>query len=78
MVAPVVVRGKLTQSGDLLPYLIKSGVMGNAVYAIGPLTFPNHWFLLLAQLVGSSSIYVCLCRAFRLTAFMEVWQAMFE
>lgn len=73
----VLVNYPVTEQGsDLLPYLIVSLVMGSAVYAIGLLTFPNQWSLLLAQIAGGSILYVCLCRAFRLAAFMEVWQAM--
>lgn len=64
------------QVTDLLPYLIASVLMGGAVFATGLLAFSNQWSLLLAQLAVGSIVYVCLCRAFRLTAFMEVWQMM--
>jgi teichuronic acid exporter len=73
----VLVNYPITEQGSaLLPYLIVSGSMGSAMYAIGLLTFPNQWSLLLVQFAGGSILYVCLCRAFRLAAFMEVWQAM--
>ena len=66
------------QVRDVFPYLIMSVLMGGAVYAVGLLSFTNQWSLLLAQLGGGSSVYLCLCRAFRLTAFMEVWQMIFK
>lgn len=64
------------QVADLLPYLAVSALMGSAVYAAGLLAFPNQWSLLLTQVVGGGILYVCLCRAFRLAAFLDVWQAM--
>jgi hypothetical protein len=50
--------------------------MGLAMYAAGLVAFPNQWSLLVAQVAGGCILYVGVCRAFRLTAFMDVWQAM--
>lgn len=58
---------------DLLPYLILSVLMGSAVYAPALLHLPTLWSLLLVQIVTGAFVYVCLCRAFRLGAFMDVW-----
>ena len=63
---------------DLFPYLIVAVLMGIVVYAIGLLMFPNQWALLLAQFAGGSSFYICLCRAFRLKAFMDSWNEMWS
>jgi teichuronic acid exporter len=63
---------------DLFPYFIVAVLMGIAVYAAGFLQFPNHWSMLLVQITTGIFIYVCLCRAFRLKAFMEIWQAMWN
>ena len=63
------------QLRDLFSYLIMAVLMGMAVYAAGLLPFPNHWSMLLVQITIGIVIYVCLCRLFRLTAFMEIWQA---
>lgn len=62
------------QLRDLFPYLILAVVMGIAVYAAGLLPFPNHWSILLLQMPLGIVIYVCLCRLFRLPAFVEIWQ----
>ena len=63
------------QLHDLLPYLIMSLLMGIAVYGVGLLPFGNHWSMLLVQTGVGTAMYVCLCRRFRLTAFMEIWKA---
>ena len=63
------------QLRDLSSYLIMTVLMGIAVYAAGLLPFPNHWSMILLQMPLGIVIYVCLCRLFRLTAFMEIWQA---
>jgi O-antigen/teichoic acid export membrane protein len=63
------------QLRDLFPYFVLAALMGTAVYAVGLLPFPNHWSRLLAQTTVGIVIYVCLCRLFRLPAFMEIWQA---
>lgn len=63
------------QLRDLFPYLILAGVMGMAAYAAGLLPFPNHWSMLLVQIIIGIVTYVSLCRLFRLAAFMEFWHA---
>ena len=63
------------QVHDLFSYLIMAVLMGMAVYAAGLLSFPNHWSMLLVQIIVGIVIYVCLCRLFRLAAFMEIWHA---
>lgn len=63
------------QLRDLFPYLITAVLMGMAVYALGLLPFPNYWSILLVQITIGIVVYVCLCRVFRLAAFMEIWQA---
>ena len=63
---------------DLLPYLIVSVLMGGAVYAPGLLQFPNHWSRLLVQIATGIFVYVFLCRAFRLKAFMDIWREMWH
>ena len=62
------------QLRDLSSYLIMTVLMAIAVYAAGLLAFPNHWSILLVQITVGVVIYVWLCRLFRLTAFMEIWQ----
>jgi O-antigen/teichoic acid export membrane protein len=59
---------------DLFPYLIVSVLMGIVVYAAGLLQYSGYWSLLLVQITIGIVVYVSLCRVFRLTAFMEVWQ----
>jgi hypothetical protein len=59
---------------DLFPYIIMAVLMGMAVYGAGLLSFPSHWSMLLVQITTGTVIYFCLCRLFRLTAFMEIWQ----
>ena len=62
------------QLRDLSTYLIMAVLMGVTVYVAGLLPFANHWSMLLAQIIVGVVIYVSLCRLFRLTAFMEIWQ----
>jgi hypothetical protein len=62
------------QLRDLSSYLIMTVLMGMSVYGAGLLPFPNHWSMLLVQVTIGIVIYVSLCRLFRLTAFMEIWQ----
>lgn len=64
----------LEQLRDLLSYLMTAALMGVVVYAAGLLPFPDHWSMLLVQITIGIVIYVCLCRLFRLTAFMEIWE----
>ncbi|OGW53951.1 MAG: hypothetical protein A2Y81_03165 [Nitrospirae bacterium RBG_13_43_8] len=62
------------QLRDLFPYLIMSVFMGMAVHAVGLLAFSNHLSMLLVKIAVGIITYVGLCRLFRLTAFMEMWQ----
>lgn len=62
------------QLRDMSFYLISALLMGIAVYATGILTFPNNLSMLMAQLSVGLVIYIALCRIFRLSAFMELWQ----
>jgi len=62
------------QLGDLVPYLFTALLMGLAVFATGLLQFPNYWVMLLGQIPIGIVIYICLCRMFRLPAFLEIWQ----
>jgi teichuronic acid exporter len=64
----------LEQVHDLLPYLINSALMGVAVCAGGSLPLSSHWSMLLLQISTGASVYVGLCRLFRLRAFMEIWR----
>jgi teichuronic acid exporter len=63
------------QLRDLLSALIIAVLMGLVVYTLGLLPFPNYWSMLLLQITTGIVVYVCLCRLFRLTAFMEIWQS---
>jgi O-antigen/teichoic acid export membrane protein len=63
---------------DLLPYLIAAALMGIAVYAARLLLFLSNWSMLLVQIATGCFVYVCLCRAFRLKAFMDVWREMWH
>lgn len=63
------------QLHDMYSYLIVSVLMGVAVYAAGLLSFSNHWSMLLTQIAIGIGVYICLCRLFRLNAFMEIWRA---
>jgi teichuronic acid exporter len=63
---------------DLFPYFVIAGLMGGVVYATGFAHFPNHFSMLLVQVVTGCALYIVLCRAFRLKAFMEIWQEMWD
>jgi teichuronic acid exporter len=63
---------------NLIPYFIVSIVMGIAVYAIGLLQYSHHWSMLLVQITAGIVIYIFLCRIFRLKAFIEIWQAIWN
>jgi len=63
------------QLRDLFSYLILAVLMGMTVYVAGLLPIPNHWSMLLLQITIGIVTYTCLCRLFRLAAFMEFWQA---
>lgn len=62
------------QLRDLFSYFTMAAVMGMVIYAAGLLPFPNHWSMLLVQVVIGIVTYVSLCKLFRLTAFMEILQ----
>jgi teichuronic acid exporter len=64
------------QVRDMSPYLIMAAAMGTAVSAAGLLPLPGHLSLLFAQITTGAIVYVFLCRAFRLAAFMEAWEMM--
>lgn len=68
----------IAQLRDMIPYLITSILMGIAVYGIGFLPFPGNWSLLTAQIILGAAICISICRAFRLPAFMELWQMIFS
>ena len=63
---------------DLFPYLAVSLLMGAVVFASGQLQFPGPWTMLVAQITIGMIVYVGLCRAIRLQAFMDVWQEMWN
>jgi O-antigen/teichoic acid export membrane protein len=63
------------QLADLSSYLIMAIVMGLAVYIVGHVPLPNLWSLLLVQITAGFIVYICLCRLFKLPAFLELWQA---
>lgn len=58
---------------DLFPYLVVTIIMGLGVYIVGLPPYPNQLILLLVQIFTGAIIYVILCRVFRLTIFMEIW-----
>ena len=59
---------------DFAPYLGATFVMATCMYAVDYLGFQHHWSLLSAQILSGCVIYLALCRGFRLSGFMEVWQ----
>jgi O-antigen/teichoic acid export membrane protein len=63
------------QLRDMYSYLIMAVLMGVAVYTIALLPFPNYWSILLVQIAIGITIYIGLCRMFRLAAFMEIWHS---
>ena len=66
------------QVRDLFPYLIMSLLMGIGVFAAGMLPLSNQWSMLLVQITTGAIVYVFLCRAFRLRAFMDIYQEMWN
>jgi len=58
----------------MCPYLLMSMLMGMAVYAAGLLPLPNYWSMMSVQLAAGIVVYIVLCRAFRLKAFIEIWE----
>jgi teichuronic acid exporter len=61
------------QLKDLFPYFSVAVLMGMALFAVILLPFQSYWFLLSAQITVGVVLYACLCRIFRLKAFMESW-----
>ena len=59
---------------DFAPYLGATFVMATCMYAVGYIEFQHNWSLLSAQIIAGCVIYLALCRGFRLSGFMEVWQ----
>jgi O-antigen/teichoic acid export membrane protein len=68
----------LEQLRDMFAYLIMAVLMGVTVYTIGLLPFTNNWSMLLVQMASGVIIYVCLCRLFRLSAFIELWNVVYS
>ncbi len=60
------------QISDLVPYLFCALVMGGIVYLMSYLSTEQFLFLLVGQIAVGASVYVLLCRLFRLKAFMEI------
>ncbi len=59
------------QLADLLPYLAIALAMGAVVYMVQWFPFSGNWSLLLSQASVGATLYILLCRWFRLPAFME-------
>jgi len=66
------------QLRDMFSYIIMAALMGMAICAAGLLPIPSYWSMLLVQIVVGIVIYVCLCRVFRLKAFMDIWYAIWN
>jgi O-antigen/teichoic acid export membrane protein len=64
----------MEQLSDMVPYFFAAAFMGAAVYGLGMLQLAPHWSLLL-QIPTGILVYGVLCRAFRLPAFMSLWEA---
>jgi len=63
------------QLRDLFAYLIMTVIMGGIVCVTGLFPFLNLFITLIMQISVGIIVYGCLCRMFRLEAFMEVWEA---
>ena len=63
------------QYKNISPYLIMAVLMGVIVYSVGLYPFKRQWILLIVQIPTGICMYVLLCRVFRLSSFMEIWQA---
>jgi len=63
------------QLRDMSPYFIVSVLMGVVAYAVKYLYFSHHLYLMVAQITTGFIVYIGLCRAFRLKAFMEILEA---
>lgn len=59
---------------DVLPTLGIAGIMGAGVYSLGLLGFSSPALTLGLQVVAGIALYVLLCSAFRLAAFMEMFK----
>ena len=66
------------QIRDFLPYLSVSSLMGIIVYAISYVVALNYIALLMVQVLCGITIYIALCRIFRLDAFMETWDTIVQ
>jgi len=66
------------QLRDMTSYIVTSLLMGVAVYLVGIRTTHVSWPALLLQVLVGMVSYVCLCRIFRLAAFMELWQELWN
>lgn len=66
------------QLRDMTSYIVTSLLMGVAVYLVGIQTIHVSWPALLLQVLVGMVSYVCLCRIFRLAAFMELWQELWN
>jgi O-antigen/teichoic acid export membrane protein len=65
----------LEQFWDVVAYLFFAALMAIVVHAVGFLPFPNLWLQLVVQLLIGMLTYIALCRLFRLSGFMDIWQA---
>ena len=60
------------QFRDLAPVAMVTAIMGGAVYALSLVEFPNVGLQLLTQAFVGAIVYIGICRAIRLTCFMEM------
>jgi O-antigen/teichoic acid export membrane protein len=63
------------QFSDFAGYLILAVLTAIGVYGVGFFCFPNLWSQLAVQLLMGVLSYIVLCRLFRLSVFMEVWES---
>lgn len=61
----------LEQLRDIIPYLAAAAATGIGASCIGLLRFPNYFLMLSTQVIAGIVIYVSLCWAFRMGAFVE-------
>lgn len=59
------------QMRDMIAYLIMAGIMGGVVFLTGLFPFPNPLAAFIVQIIIGILVYACLCRMFRLEAFMS-------
>lgn len=62
------------QIGDLYPYLAGAILMGGVAHAVSYLPIMNVLIVLLCQVTAGGVVYLLLCRAFRLSAYIELQQ----